>query len=472
MRFLPVFLDLTLGTVALIGSGPAALNKLRLLRSAGANVRWFSTDADVAEEALLVSARPRQLEISFSDPLHASFSEFIAVVAAAGGSLDQEIAARARAANIPINVVDRPDLSTFIFPAIIDRGEVVVAIGTGGASPVLARRLRERIEALLPARIGDLAELMGRFRDRFARTHHPSQSLRRFWESVVGGPIGAAALSGRRRDAEAALIRAIESSSEPQENSGIVYIVGAGPGDPDLLTLRALQALQGADIIFYDELVTSEILDRARREAKRIFVGKRRGQTSIGQDEINHSLAEAARQGLNVVRLKGGDPFIFGRGGEELDYLRRADVPVVVVPGVTAALGCAAESGLPLTLRDVASRLTLITAHRAEDAAATDWSELGSSQTTVVVYMGLASAAAIRSGLIDAGRDSKTPAAVFARGTRPDAKTAVGHLEDLARLAAEVGEGPALLVIGQVVAHSDAWRIQSLVGLATKEIAA
>jgi uroporphyrin-III C-methyltransferase/precorrin-2 dehydrogenase/sirohydrochlorin ferrochelatase len=230
--------------------------------------------------------------------------------------------------------------------------------------------------------------------------------------------------------------------------------------------------LQGADVIFYDELVTSEILDRARREAKRIFVGKRRGQPGIVQDEINHSLAEAARQGLNVVRLKGGDPFIFGRGGEELDFLRQADVPVVVIPGVTAALGCAAEAGLPLTLRDVASRLTFVTAYRAEDAAATDWSGLGDSQTTVVVYMGLASAAAIRSGLIAAGRDPRTPAAVLARGTRPDAKTVVGLLEDLARLAAEVGEGPALLVIGEVVARSDAWRAQSLIGSATEEIAA
>ena len=472
MHFLPVFFDLKAGTVALVGAGPAALNKLRLLQSAGANVRWFSNNADVAEEALLANTRPRQLEISFADPLHADISEFIAVVAAVGGSLDEEIAARARAANVPVNVVDRPDLSSFIFPAIIDRGEVVVAIGTGGASPVLARRLRERIEALIPARIGDLAELMGRFRERFARTRHSSQSLRRFWENVVDGPIGAAALSGHMRDAETALSRAIEKSSEPQESFGIVHLVGAGPGDPDLLTLRALQALQGADIIFYDELVTPEILDRARREAERIFVGKRRGQPGMAQQEINARLVEAARKGRNVVRLKSGDPFIFGRGGEELDHLRRAQVPVVVIPGVTAALGCAAEVGLPLTLRNEASRLTLITAHRAEDAAATDWSGLADPQTTVVVYMGLASAAAVRDGLIDAGRDPKTPAAVLARGTRPDSSLGVGYLEDLARLAAEAGEGPALLVIGEVVACVEAWQSQGSTGAAAKEIAA
>jgi uroporphyrin-III C-methyltransferase / precorrin-2 dehydrogenase / sirohydrochlorin ferrochelatase len=472
MHFLPVFLDLKAGTVAVVGAGPAALNKLRLLQSAGANVRWFSNNADVAEEALLANARPRQLEISFADPLHADISQFIAVVAAAGGSLDVDVAARARAANVPVNVVDRPDLSSFIFPAIVDRGEVVVAVGTGGASPVLARRLRERIEALIPARIGELAELMGRYRERFARMRHSSQSLRRFWENVVDGPIGAAALSGRLRDAEAALSRAVEKSGEPQESSGIVHLVGAGPGDPDLLTLRALQVLQGADIVFYDELVTPEILDRARRDAERIFVGKRRGQPGMAQQEINARLVEAGRKGRNVVRLKSGDPFIFGRGGEELEYLRHAEVPVIVVPGVTAALGCAAEVGLPLTLRNEASRLTLITAHRAEDTTATDWSGLADPQTTVVVYMGLASAAAVRDGLIGAGRDPKTPAAVLARGTRPDSSLGVGYLEDLPRLATEAGEGPALLVIGEVVAHVEAWQSQGLPSAAAKEIAA
>src|SRR5476649_1605819 len=231
MHFLPVFLDLKAGTVALVGAGPAALNKLRLLQSAGANVRWFSNNADVAEEALLANARPRQFEISFADPLRADVSQFVAVIAATGGSLDEEIAARARAANIPVNVVDRPDLSSFIFPAIIDRGEVVVAVGTGGVSPVLARRLRERIEALVPARIGDLAELMGRFRESFARKRHSLQSLRRYWENVVDGPIGVAALSGRLRDSETALFRAVEKSNGPQENVGIVHLVGAGPGD-------------------------------------------------------------------------------------------------------------------------------------------------------------------------------------------------------------------------------------------------
>jgi uroporphyrin-III C-methyltransferase/precorrin-2 dehydrogenase/sirohydrochlorin ferrochelatase len=455
-----MFLDVNAGTVALIGAGSAALNKLRLLRSAGANVRWFPGDADVAEQVLLANTPPGSLHLSLADPLQADFSEFIAVIAAAGGTRDEKIAEQARAAHVPINVVDRPDLSTFIFPAIVDRGEVVVAIGTGGASPVLARRLRERIEATLPKHLGDLAALMGRYRARFAQARHPSQSLRQFWERVVDGPIGAAALAGRWREAEAALDRAIADAGGPQESSGIVHLVGAGPGNPDLLTLRALQVLQGADVIFYDELVTADILDRARRDAERVFVGKRRGYPGIGQHEINRRLVEAARNGRNVVRLKGGDPFIFGRGGEELDHLREAGIPVIVVPGVTAMLGCAAEVGLPLTFRKEASRLVLITAHRDEEAAAADWSGLANPETTVVVYMGLGVAATVRDRLIGAGRDPKTPAIVLARGTRPDANAVVGCLEDLARLAAEAGEGPALLVIGEVVARSEPWRSQ------------
>ena len=468
MHFLPLFVDLKAGTIALIGGGPAARAKLGLLRAAGATVRWFPRDVDVAETLLLVSAPPGHVEVSVADPLQADFSEFAAVISATGCALDEKIAQRVRAVGKLINVVDRPDLSNFIMPAILDRGDVVVAIGTGGASPVLARRLRERIEALLPARIGDLADLMRRYRGQFAKTRHASCSLRGFWESVIDGPIGAAALAGRWRHAEAALARAIEDSRAPEKKSGVVYLVGGGPGDPDLLTLRALHALQNADIVFYDELITPEILDRARRDAARVFVGKRRGEPGIGQNGINAELVEAARKGLSVVRLKGGDPFIFGRGGEELEHLRAAGIEVYTVPGVTAALGCAAEAGLPLTFRNEASRLTFISAHRAEEAAATDWSGLADPQATVVIYMGLAAAAAVRDGLIAAGRDPQTPAAVLARGTRPDAKTVVGTLDNLPALTGQAGEGPALLVVGQVVARSDAWLAQ----LAGAEIAA
>jgi uroporphyrin-III C-methyltransferase/precorrin-2 dehydrogenase/sirohydrochlorin ferrochelatase len=472
MRFLPVFLDTCAGVVILVGSGEPARGKLRLLRAAGAHVRWFSRDVDVAEEMLTLSG-PGRLEISFGDPLKADLADAVAVVSAAGDALDAQIAARARRHRIPVNVVDRPELSTFIFPAVVDRGEVVVAIGTGGASPVLARRLRELIEALLPTRIGELAQLIGRHRRRFAAVPR-ALSPRRFWENIIAGPIAEAVLAGRSDEAEARLVAAIDGDGARESSAGkaeTVFLVGAGPGDPDLLTLRALHALADADVVFYDELVTPAVLDRARRDAEQVFVGKRRGEAGIGQDEINRRLVAAARAGRRVVRLKGGDPFIFGRGGEELEYLRAAGVPVVVVPGVTAALGCAAEASLPLTFRNEAGKLAFITAQRAEEAAAIDWSSLTDRQTTLVVYMGLASAAAVRDGLIAAGRDGETPAAVLARGTRPDSQAAVGRLDELAALASEVGEGPAILVIGEVVARSTPWRAAHVDGLIAREAA-
>ena len=470
MRFLPVFLDLTEGVVGLVGSGPAALNKLRLLRSAGARVRWYCKDVGGAEQAL-TAALSGPLEISFADPRQADFADCLAVVSAAGDALDDDIAALARRRYIPVSVVDRPELSTFIFPAIVDRGDVVVAIATGGTSPVLARRLRERIEALLPARIGDLAALMGRFRLRAAQARRGARSVRRFWERVVDGPIGAAALAERWRDAEQALTSAIAHSDETPAQSGTVFIVGAGPGASDLLTLRALQALQGADVVFYDELVTAEILDRARREAELVFVGKRSGRPGIGQDAINQRLAEAAQRGLNVVRLKGGDPFIFGRGGEELEYLRAAGIAVIVVPEVTAALGCAAEAGLPLSFRNEATQVAFVTAQHADVGTETDWSKFTDPKTTLVVYMGVGKAAAVRDGLVAAGRDANTPAAVLARGTRSDSQCLVGRLDDIAALAAGAGEGPALLVIGPTVARSDAWRAAEH-GIVPREMAA
>ncbi|HZO45970.1 MAG TPA: siroheme synthase CysG [Xanthobacteraceae bacterium] len=459
MRFLPVFMDVTSGPVALVGSGEQATNKLRLLLAAHATVRWFPGHTDVGDEIVQAAGGPGRLEVDFHDPLSANLAGAIAVVSATGDARDETISARARDAGIPVNVVDRADLSTFVFPAIVDRGDVVVAIGTSGYAPVLARWLRERIEAVVPARIGDLATLMGRYRSRVAEAEL-SLSPRVFWQKVVNGPIGAAVLAGRYARAEADLVRSIDNGGGrvPKDASGTVFLVGAGPGDPDLLTLRALQVLQDADIVFHDELVTDAVLDRVRRDAKRVFVGKRRGEPGIGQDEINRRLVDAARAGRKVVRLKGGDAFVFGRGGEEIERLREQNIPIVIVPGITAALGCAAEVELPLTFRNEATRLSFVTAHRADEAAGVDWSGLADKETTVVVYMGLASAAAVRDGLVNAGRDPATPAAVLARGTRPDSRAAVGRLDELPKLAASAGEGPALLVVGEVVAHSKPWR--------------
>jgi uroporphyrin-III C-methyltransferase/precorrin-2 dehydrogenase/sirohydrochlorin ferrochelatase len=413
-------------------------------------VRWYAAHVDRA------STGEADAAIESRAPVAADLEHAALVISAAGEFLDREVSSWARARQIPVNVVDRPDLSTFIMPAIVDRGDVVVAVGTGGASPVLARRVREQIEALLPARIGELAALLGRWRPRVIAALQSFAAKRRFWERAVDGPVATAALAGNLVEADALLAEAL-ARPEVFETGGSVAIVGAGPGDPDLLTLKALRAISDADIIFYDDLVTEGVLDRVRRDAERVFVGKRRGRPGIGQDAINRLLVEAARAGKRVVRLKGGDPFIFGRGGEELEFLRAEGIPVTVVPGISSALGCAAEAELPLTLRDVATKLTLLTGHRV-DAGDVDWSGLADASTTVVVYMGLAAAAKIRDGLVAAGRDPATPAAILARGTWSDAKSVAGRLDTLPALAARIGEGPALIVVGEVVRLSAPWR--------------
>ncbi|WP_315837359.1 siroheme synthase CysG [Bradyrhizobium prioriisuperbiae] len=464
MRFLPVFLDLQAGPIFLVGAGELAQAKLRLLRAAGARVRWHAIDGHYDLNS--ADAATATIERSETDPLTTDLAQVIAVICAGAGATGHAMAARARAAGIPVNVMDELDHSTFIFPAIVDRGDVVVAVGTGGASPVVARRVRERIEAMLPARIGDLATFIGRWRTLIRDRISEMPLRRRFWESIVDGPIGAAVLAGRVHEAEHALKSIIDPSRyAARQASGFVTLVGAGPGDPDLLTIKALRALQDADVIFYDDLVSAEVLDRARRDAALVSVGRRIGKPGIGQDAVNRLLIEAAQKGQRAVRLKGGDPFIFGRGGEEVAALREAGVPYAVIPGITAGLGAAAESEVPLTFRREALRITFLTAHKVRDAEAVDWSALTDTKMTVVVYMGMTAAPAIRAGMLAAGRSPQTPVGVFARATRPDAKAVVGSLDNLPALAAQVDKGPAILVIGDVVARSAPWRNENLAQL-------
>jgi uroporphyrin-III C-methyltransferase/precorrin-2 dehydrogenase/sirohydrochlorin ferrochelatase len=348
MGFLPVFFEVSARPVLLVGSGGQAQAKLHLLRAAGAQVRWFAVDADAQTHESHSSHYAGRIDRRSGEPGDADIAAALAVVSAAGRGADDRIAARARALGVPVNVVDRLDLSTFIFPAIVNRGDVTVAIGTGGASPVLARRIREQIEAILPARIGEFAALMRRRRDSIvaARKRIAGFSPRRFWERVIDGSIGAAFLAGRTQEAEVALTRAIaEAESFGRNAKGVVHLVGAGPGDADLLTLRALNVLQNADVVFYDELVGRDILDRARRDAELVFVGKRDGVAAIGQSEIKRLLAQAAKTGHQVIHLQGGDPFEAGRSDEELEYLRAQGIAVTIVPGITATLGCAVETG-------------------------------------------------------------------------------------------------------------------------------
>jgi uroporphyrin-III C-methyltransferase / precorrin-2 dehydrogenase / sirohydrochlorin ferrochelatase len=462
MRFLPVFLDLQSGKVLLVGAGDLARAKLRLLTAAGARVRWFATDGhhDVSG---LDDADVARIELADGDPLATDLSGVIAILCAGAGDIGVAMSVRAKAVGLPVNVMDDLVHSTFIFPAIVDRGDVIVAVGTGGASPVVARRVRERIEAMLPARIGDLASLIGDFRKSISARIPEFALRRRFWERVIDGPIGALVLDGRKAEAETALQEIADPSAFAGAQAqgkveGRVTLVGAGPGDPDLLTIKALRALQDADIVFYDELVSSEILDRARRDAARVAVGRRVGKPGIGLEAVNKLLIDAARSGQRAVRLKGGDPFIFGRGGEEIEALRKAGVAYSVVPGITAGLGAAAQFEAPLTYRHEALRITFLTAHKARDAETVDWSALTDTKMTVVVYMGMTAAPSVRAGLLAAGRSPQTPVGVFARVTRPDAQAAVGTLAQLPDLVKEIDGGPAILIIGDVVAHSAPWR--------------
>jgi uroporphyrin-III C-methyltransferase/precorrin-2 dehydrogenase/sirohydrochlorin ferrochelatase len=461
MRFLPVFLDLQSGPVLLVGAGDLARAKLRLLTSAGARVRWYATDGN-HDLAGLASEDAARIEIAQGDPLAADLKGVIAILCAGAGDIGVAMSVRAKAVGLPINVMDDLVHSTFIFPAIVDRGDVVVAVGTGGASPVVARRVREKIEAVLPARIGDLATFIGAFRKSIHARIPEFPLRRRFWERIVDGPIGALVLAGRKDEAERALNEISDASAfaggEEGKVRGHVTLVGAGPGDPDLLTVKALRALQDADVVFYDELVSAEVLDRARRDAARVPVGRRVGKPGIGQDATNKLMIEAARSGQRAVRLKGGDSFIFGRGGEEVDVLRNAGVSYSIIPGITAGLGAAAQFETPLTYRQEALRITFLTAHKAHDAENVDWSVLTDKKMTVVVYMGMTAAPTIRDGLLAAGRSPRTPVGVFARVTRPDAKAAVGTLDQLPELVAQIDGGPAILIIGDVVAHSAPWR--------------
>jgi uroporphyrin-III C-methyltransferase/precorrin-2 dehydrogenase/sirohydrochlorin ferrochelatase len=466
MRYLPIFLDLQTGPVLLLGAGELVRAKLRLLSAAGARIRWYATSGD-HDVSGLEAADAARIEFAHGDPLTADLTGVIAILCAGAGDIGVAMSARAKSVGLPVNVMDDLTHSTFIFPAIVDRGDVVVAVGTGGASPVVARRLRERIEAVLPARIGDLATFIGRFR-KSIHSRIPEMALRRrFWERVVDGPIGALVLAGRKDEAETALNEITNPSAfaGAQASGGIqghVTLVGAGPGDPDLLTIKALRALQDADVVFYDELVSPEILDRVRRDASRVPVGRRVGKPGIGQDAINKLMIEAAKSGQRAVRLKGGDPFVFGRGGEEIEALRKAGVAYSVVPGISAGLGGAAQFEVPLTFRREALRITFLTAHKAKDAESVDWSALTDTKMTVVVYMGMTAAPSVRSGLLAAGRSPKTPVGVFARVTRPDAQAAVGRLENLPALVEQIDGGPAILIIGDVVAHSAPWRHQNL----------
>ena len=461
MDYLPVFLQLRASRAVIVGGGRIAARKAELLLRAGARVTVVAPRLHEDLRSRAGAGELTHLAESFA-PAHLDGAA-IAVAATGLAAVNTAVSEAARERGVPVNVVDDAALSTFIFPAIIDRSPVIVAVGSAGQAPVLARWVRERIEAILPAGLGALARFMGERRKSVQRALGAA-ARRGFWERIVRGKAGTHLLAGdepgARRAFEAELLVSQLTTSAATGGSalGEVYLIGAGPGDPDLLTLRALQLLQQADVVLYDRLVPAAVLERARREARRIFVGKHHGAAAghTPQEDIHELMVAFARQGLKVARLKGGDPFIFGRGGEEAGELARHGIPYLVVPGITAALGAAAAAGIPLTHRGLAQSVTFVTGHVPEDDTL-DWHTLARSHQTLVFYMGVGKLAPIVGRLRAAGAPDTLPAALIERATLPEQRVLRGTLAQIADLGRRAGVSPpALLIVGEVVAVSAA----------------
>ncbi len=458
MDYLPVFLRLDARPVVVVGGGRVALRKAASLRKAGAHVSVVAPRLHPELEQQAARGELTHIAAGFSP---AQLAHAVAVVAATDDrALNAAVAAAARERGVPVNVVDDAELSTFIFPAIIDRSPIVVAVSSAGHSPVLARRVREQIEALLPERLGALARFMGARRRAIQGAFAP-RARRAFWERVACGPVATHVLAGDEPRADRALARELLTSrlTAPQtaggEALGEVYLIGAGPGDPDLLTLRALQLLQRADVILYDRLVSEAVLERARRDAERICVGKAYGEHGQ-QQHIHELLVRLAGEGKRIARLKGGDPLVFGRGGEEIEVLAAHGIPYTVVPGITAALGAAAAAELPLTHRRLASSVTFVNGH-AGDSALPDWRFFANPRHTVAVYMGVAQLPGIVARLRAAGASPGHPVAIIERATLPGQRILRGTLTDITALAAaQQVEPPALLIMGDVAAFTPA----------------
>ncbi len=449
MKFLPVFLDINDKTCLVAGAGKVAERKIALLSKAGARIRLVAPD--ITENLLKLAEKPA---ISY---INRGFEEndlencHLVIAATNDSAVNQHISELAKARNIPVNVIDQPELCSFIMPSIIDRSPVIAAVSTGGASPILARLIRSRLESLIPAGYGRLAELASSFRETVKNKITGASARRSFWDSVFRGGVAERVFSGHMEEAEIILQKELDNFSQNQ-SMGEVYLVGAGPGDPDLLTFRALRLMQQADVVVYDRLVAKPILEMTRLDAERIYVGKERNKHAMRQEEINLCLAKLAKQGKKVVRLKGGDPFIFGRGGEEIDTLAEQGVPFQVVPGITAAAGCASYSGIPLTHRDYAQSVTFVTGHLKDNSIDLNWEQLSQPHQTVVFYMGLQGMPVIFERLIAHGVSPDMPAALIQQGTTQQQKVITGTLSSLPeQVLKEKPKPPTLIIVGEVV---------------------
>ena len=447
MDFLPLFHKLQDRRVLVVGGGEVALRKARLLADAGAILRVV---APVVRDELIVLIGEKGEQLLRGYQLSDLDGVALIIAATDDEALNAQVSADAQARGIPVNVVDAPALCSVIFPAIVDRSPLVVAVTSGGDAPVLARLVRAKIESWIPASYGQLAGLAKKFRAR-VRTLFPDVQQRRvFWEDVFQGPIAEGVFAGKLNEAERQLEAKIAGAA-PQA-LGEVYLVGAGPGDPDLLTFRALRLMQQADVVLYDRLVAPPIIELCRRDAERVYVGKQRAAHTLPQDQINHLLVKYAKEGKRVLRLKGGDPFIFGRGGEEIEELAAHGIPFQVVPGITAASGCAAYAGIPLTHRDHAQSVRFVTGHLKDGSCDLPWGELSASGQTLVFYMGLTGLSFICEQLIKHGRAATTPAALVQQGTTQNQRVFTGTLENLPQLVAEHEvHAPTLVIVGEVV---------------------
>ncbi|WP_188151382.1 siroheme synthase CysG [Teredinibacter waterburyi] len=451
MDYLPLFFDLKNRPCLLVGGGTIATRKARLLAKAHAKIFVVAPEIS-AELQQIVAASGGQ--VFFETYRQAFIDDKVLVISATDiRHLNEQVASDCNARNLPVNVVDSPDLCTVITPAIVDRNPLIIAISSGGEAPVLARKVRTMLESTIPGGFGRLGQIASQYRDAVKKAFPDGETRRRFWESIIGGPIGEKIIAGDESvvDEIRAKIDAADCST-----SGEVYLVGAGPGDPDLLTFKALRLMQQAEVVLYDRLVSTPILEMVRRDAERIYVGKRRSEHAMEQTQINQLLVDLALQGKRVLRLKGGDPFIFGRGGEEIDLLAANHIPFQVVPGITAASGCSAYAGIPLTHRDHSQSVRFITGHLKEGAVNLSWAEFVAANQTLVFYMGLTALEQICNELISHGKPVDTPAALIERGTLPEQQVHIGTIASLPKLiAGKEIHAPTLLIIGDVVLLHD-----------------
>ena len=449
MDYFPLFHRFADQQIVVIGGGTIALRKITLLEKSGARIRVIAPNILAA---LKNRASCECIERDFIDSDINGAT--LVVVATNNGALNSHISTLARGQGLLVNVVDSPALCNVIFPSIVDRNPLVIAITSSGQAPVLARSVRAKLESTIPASYGQLAGLAARFRAEVKATFSRSADRLSFWEKILNGVTAEHVYAGRMAQAEQSLVATLNNPE--LRKRGEVYLVGAGPGDPDLLTFKALRLMQQADVVVYDALVSDAVMELVRRDAERIYVGKRRAQHTLAQGDINQLLVDQALQGNRVLRLKGGDPFIFGRGGEEIDLLAEQGIAFQVVPGITAASGCAAYSGIPLTHRDFAQSVRFVTGHLKDGSANLPWAELVSTSQTLVFYMGLSGIGTICQKLIEHGRDPQTPIALIQKGTTPEQRVFIGSLATMPEIVErEKPRAPTLTIVGEVVSLHD-----------------